>query len=190
LLLLDSDNGTDLQAILAAVNGYAALVYSTHSHLSTTTSVSREDFEKSDLSPEKYLMQKKFFVTAVAARATVAETEEKSIIIQHNSCPKFGVVMPMEHPWRALDFANQDEATAAWSTRYLAAAEYLGLIVDESCADTVGYSTCHDILMVRSTSSKSLRGNLSRSGTSHYHHKIQNLNHNLRTRLRSLSTTL
>jgi hypothetical protein len=141
--LLDSDNGATLTEIgtSAQACGWAAVISSTHSHLTTRTKASRANVERfkrlnPDSAPVDFLVNDKGMLPRVAAGATVAEETDEFIIFKHHPCPKFRVAIPLLRPWRASDYPTQDAANAVWKERIEALAAALGLEHDQSCTDT------------------------------------------------------
>lgn len=134
---LDSDCGHTLSEIEAPVrrHGLAACVYSTHSHMTTRTTIARSEFKERGLTAEQYLIQVKKYLPRVAAGAKVLQGSGNEVTLEHQPCPKFRVVLRLDRPWRALDYPDQRVANEAWRDRYRAAAHHLGLSVDPACSD-------------------------------------------------------
>jgi hypothetical protein len=137
VLFLDSDCGHTLAEIELEVRAHclAAVIYSTHSHMTTTTTLKREEFEKRGLSAEQYLIQVKGYLPRVATGAKVLQGDGDEVILEHKPCPKYRVVLRLDRPWRASNYPDQDQAIEAWRERYKAVAHYLGLVTDPSGAD-------------------------------------------------------
>ena len=142
LAVLDSDCGYTLDEISAAVknSGFAAIIHSTHSHMTTMLWVNRKAFEKfskkyPDNTEEQYLLQKGY-LAHVAANAKVLETTDSEVVIEHNPCPKYRIIIPLLHPWRAIDYSGQRAANAAWKMFIGDLARELGIQHDQSCTDT------------------------------------------------------
>jgi P4 family phage/plasmid primase-like protien len=140
--MLDADCGHTLEEIAAAVRakGWAAVIHSTHSHLTTRTKANRDRWEafQADcpIAAEDYFLRDKGYLPHVTADAHVVETTDKDVVIEHAPCPKFRVALPLSRPWRASDFPNQKTANTAWKARIEALAAALGLHHDQSCTDT------------------------------------------------------
>jgi hypothetical protein len=140
---LDSDTGISLgeiEAALVAV-GWAAVISSTHSHMTTRTEAKRSHWDKFFAgNPEgtatDFLRQEKHYVAGVAEGAEAIETGDDLVVIQHQPCPKYRVVMPLARPWLASDHATQAHANAVWKERIEALAAALHLDHDQSCTDT------------------------------------------------------
>ncbi len=142
---LDSDQGTTLDEIRAAIvrRGWAAIISSTHSHGTTRTKVKRDAFEKfaarhrdPDSTAEAFLIQEKGYRAAVAQGAKVVGQTDEHVVLEHAPCPKFRIAIPLLRPWRADNYASQDDANDGWKERIEALAAELGLDHDQSCTDT------------------------------------------------------
>ncbi len=140
---LDSDSGTTLDEITAALNakGWEAVVSSTHSHMTTQTDVSVTNWDRyfaknNDATPADFLRDEKGYLAAVAEGAEVIGSDEKYIHLQHAPCPKFRIALPLKQPWRAADYPDQATANAAWKERIEALASALDLPHDQACTDT------------------------------------------------------
>ena len=139
---LDSDSGATLEEIAAAVLrlGWAAIISSTHSHLTTRTTVKRkswERFARGESSREAaFLVQEKGFRETIAANACIVEETADSVTFAHQPCPKFRVAIPLWQPWRASAYETQAAANAAWKERIEALAAALCLDHDQACTDT------------------------------------------------------
>lgn len=151
LLCLDSDTGHHLDHILFKLRekGWAAIVHSTHSHMTTELTVPAEPYNRwvgaGGVGAEAYLLHLGY-VPEVARGAELAEDFELAhpqrpgevvhyLRFRHQPCPKFRVVVPLESPWLAEDYPNQEAAGAAWKERIRAAAAALHLHHDQSCVD-------------------------------------------------------
>lgn len=142
IVMLDADCGHTLEEIAAAVRakGWAAVIHSTHSHMTTRTRASRARWEafRADcpIAAEDFFLRDKGTLPHVTAGATVIETTDKEVTFGHRPCPKFRIALPLAQPWRAADFPDQKTANAAWKERIEALAAALGLHHDQSCTDT------------------------------------------------------
>lgn len=143
IAVLDSDTGTTLTEILDAVarQGWSAIVSSTHSHLTTRTRVGRVAWDRFCAGgqaggAEAFLLQEKGYLPRIAAGARVAQEGPDHVILEHQPCPKFRVVIPLLRPWRAMDYPDQDLANGVWAERVPALAAALDLAHDQSCTDT------------------------------------------------------
>ncbi len=140
---LDSDAGATLDEIATAAQsaGWAAVVSSTHSHLTTFTKAKQENWRKFKAArpadaEAAYLVEVKGMLPRVAAGATVASETEEFVFLQHQPCAKFRVAIPLQRPWLAADYPSQDVANAVWKERIESLAAALGLQHDQACTDT------------------------------------------------------
>ena len=145
--VLDADCGHSLEEICVALRakGWRAIVHSTYSHLSDQSVVSAGAAEKwlgdnpgQDIAA--YMRAKKGYLPRVVAGARVVdETRDgnaRNLIVQHNPCPKFRIVLPLAEAWVAEEFETQTLANAKWRERIGSLAHALGLHHDQSCVDT------------------------------------------------------
>jgi len=147
MAVLDSDCGHTLDEIADAVEGigWLCIIHSTFNHLQTQTTVAAEPLEKwQRANPDKtvadYLVEKKGYLLRIAQGAEVVnETRDGAIrnaIIQHQPCPKYRVILPLDRPWVASSFSSQQAANTIWRERIGALAAAIGLNHDQSCVDT------------------------------------------------------
>ncbi|MBR0670560.1 hypothetical protein [Neoroseomonas soli] len=142
LAVLDSDSGVPLDEIRSAIaaRGWQAITASTHSHLTTTTSCKRSNWDRyraqHGADAAGYLVQDKGYLPAVAAGAAVVCEVGDDVTFRHQPCPKFRIVLPLARPWRAADHGSQKLANEAWRERVEAVAAALRLRHDQSCTDT------------------------------------------------------
>lgn len=141
-VFLDSDSGATLEEIAAAVrhHRWAAIISSTHSHLTTTTKAKRSNWQKiagdCPIGAETAFLVAKGMLPSIAAGAEIEREDGVYIFFRHRPCPKFRVVLALQRPWRAADYPSQDVANAAWKERIEALAATLGLQHDQACTDT------------------------------------------------------
>ncbi|WP_458094208.1 hypothetical protein [Roseomonas sp. WA12] len=144
VVVLDSDAGFTLDEIRDAIaaQGWAAVISSTHSHLSTRTRAGRGNWDKFLLSatdqeptPAAFLVAKGL-LPEVADGAEVAELTDEYVFFAHQPCPKFRIALPLLRPWLAASYDKQTEANAAWKERIEALAAVLHLDHDQACTDT------------------------------------------------------
>jgi hypothetical protein len=147
IAVLDADCGHNLLELEAAIRkkGWIAIIHSTHSHLTNTTSIAATPFEKwqaenPEETVETYLLQKKGFLPRVVkgARITdeVRDGTARNLVVEHQPCPKFRIVIPLERPWVAAEFESQNAANTRWRERIGALAHALNMHHDQSCVDT------------------------------------------------------
>ncbi|MGG5890589.1 DNA primase family protein, partial [Falsiroseomonas sp. HC035] len=144
VVMLDSDAGATLQEITQAIkaHGWAAVVSSTHSHLTTRTKAKRGNWEEfcSDHSNRSdaasAFLRAKGMHPRIAAGAKVLEETGDHIVFEHLPCPKFRIAIPLLQPWLAVSFVDQQAANAAWKKSIEALAAALRLDHDQACTDT------------------------------------------------------
>lgn len=147
IAMLDSDTGVALAELADAVRrwGWAGAIHSTHSHMTTTTRVRYSNWRKyqkdhPEADAASFLTDDKQYLPHIAAGASVGsvvtEKDGEFVYFSHQPCPKFRVVVPLLHPWRATDYPSQNAANEAWKERIEALAHALGLQHDQSCTDT------------------------------------------------------
>ena len=145
--VLDSDCGHSLVEIVESIKrkGYRAIVHSTHGHMATETLIAAVAFEK--WGPENpsmgvvdYLLNKKGYLPSVLVNAKIVGESDKdgarNLIVLHQPCPKFRVIVLLKEPWIAASYSSQRVANLSWRERIMALAEILGLRHDQSCMDT------------------------------------------------------
>ena len=140
---LDSDSGATLAEIVANVKimGWEAVISSTHSHMSTRTRVSLSNWDrffekKPDATAAQFLVQEKGYLPRVAVDARPGGVSADYVIVEHQPCPKFRVVIPLETPWLAAAYPSQAAANDAWKERIEALSSALKLDHDQACTDT------------------------------------------------------
>lgn len=144
IVVLDSDAGHSLTEIATAVqrHGWAACISSTHSHGATRTQVKRAAWDrflrihgdKPDAAGA--FLRGKGYLPAIADGAVIVEDGDEHLVLQHQPCPKFRIAIPLQRPWRAIDYGDQRNANAAWKLQVEALATTLGLQHDKACTDT------------------------------------------------------
>lgn len=134
-----------MQEIKAAAEarGWAAIISSTHSHLSPWTTVKRLNWEKFQTSqdggvptPARFLVQEKKYLPRVASGAEIFEVTDEYVTFSHKPCPKFRIAIPLLRPWRANEYEDQERANDVWKGRVQALAAALSLAHDQACTDT------------------------------------------------------
>lgn len=142
LVVLDLDSGNKLEEIKAALKREClrAIIYSTHSHLATRTTVSKELYDKAVAEcpismPGMFLREKLGLAFDIVKDAKIISQTEKEIIIEHAPVEKYRVVIPLKAPWLASDYPSQEEALSALKRFYHAVGELLGVKIDPSCTD-------------------------------------------------------
>ncbi|MFH5927380.1 hypothetical protein [Roseomonas xinghualingensis] len=144
VVMLDSDAGYTLEQIRDAIAdwGWAAVIASTHSHLTTRTKARWGNWGKFLLSakdprraPAEFLLGKDY-LPHVAEGARVAEETDEGVVLEHQPCPKFRIALPLLRPWLAASYDDQKQANVAWKERIEALAAALHLSHDQACTDT------------------------------------------------------
>jgi hypothetical protein len=122
---------------------WAAVVSSTHSHLTTTTRAKRCNWDRfrvgatdATAAPAAFLVIEKGYLPRIAAEAAVVQQDEEYVTFKHQPCPKFRVALPLLRPWMARGYGDQRQADAAWKERIEALAATLSLSHDQACTDT------------------------------------------------------
>lgn len=147
---LDCDEGRSLHEICAAIaeRGWAAVVSSTHSHLSTRTRAKRGHWDKfrAALSEDgdavsqnlaaAFLRQEKGYLPSVVEGARLIEETAEFAVFAHAPCPRFRIAVPLLRPWQAETYSDQRAANAVWKERIEALAAALRLNHDQACTDT------------------------------------------------------
>ncbi|WP_424140281.1 hypothetical protein [Roseomonas chloroacetimidivorans] len=144
---LDSDAGYPLDQIAQKIRtkGWAAIISSTHSHMTTETRVKRSNWERWKAQqpeidgmnlPAAFLEEEKGYLADVAVGAVIDRVDGEHLIFQHAPCPKFRIAIPLARPWVATEYKDQTAANAAWKERVEALAHALQLDHDQSCTDT------------------------------------------------------
>lgn len=141
---LDSDTGVPIDEIRAAIarQGWAAIISSTHSHLTTRIAVKRNEWERycrengHQASPEQFLRKIKGYLPRIAAGARQAGEVGEYVLLEHAPCPKFRIAIPLLRPWQAADYKDWRAGAAVWKGRVEALAVALGLHHDQACTDT------------------------------------------------------
>lgn len=139
---LNSDSGATLAEIAEAArrHGWAAIISSTHSHLTTATKAKLSNWHKfiadCPIGGATAFLIDKGMLPRVAADAVIEREDGEFIYLRHQPCPKFRIVLPLRRPWKAADHRSQDVANAAWKERIKALAATLGLQHNQACTDT------------------------------------------------------
>lgn len=150
VLGVDIDNGTPIEEVTAtiAAAGLEAFIYSTHSHLKSTTLIGRDHYMKvsgeADPTPNgvrSYLQQVKAMRPELLQEITIIEalryTEDGPMIaVGHLPIPKCRVVFPLSEPFVfARRGGTQNDGIAEWKERYAGFCTALGLKFDKACFD-------------------------------------------------------
>jgi putative DNA primase/helicase len=145
IAVLDSDSGATLGQIESALKrcGWAGIISSTHSHLTTCTTARRSAWDGfADAHPDpvaapaQFLSTQRGYAGAVCFGAKISEMTDETVVISHQGCPKFRVVVPLQTPWRAANYLTQEAANAGWRECITNLAAALDLDHDQACTDT------------------------------------------------------
>lgn len=147
---VDLDSGAPLEDVMESIieSGLEAVIYTTHSHLKSTSQIKRDYFLKwsdgEDPTPElcaEFLQTRRGVVPEVLEGLTILDdaqhTEEGVVIlVQHKPMPKFRAVFPLAEPFVfAKRGGTQQDAIAEWKERYAGFASTMGFFFDETCVD-------------------------------------------------------
>jgi hypothetical protein len=136
MVVFDIDSGHSFEDIEfdCDVNGFKCIITTTHSHMKTETKVSRDNYNKSNLSAEQYLIQIVKLLPEIAVGAKVTGHKENKTIIMHKPCPRIRVIVPLAKPWRSSDYPTIKEAEQAWASIVAKVADMLQLVDFDSCS--------------------------------------------------------
>jgi hypothetical protein len=144
----NGDSFDDVQAKLKA-SGLLYCIYETYSNLSTVTDIAESLFKKhrdalgsSDVEVARHYFGavKHWTSEMLASVSGVTHGRRKdgkaAFLVVHAPMPRLRVVLFLREPFRFLGEGRlQSDRVAEWSRSYLAVAQTLGLVVDQSCAD-------------------------------------------------------
>jgi hypothetical protein len=120
IVVLDSDCGHTFEEITAVIDaaGYASLIHSTHSHLTTQTLVKCKALEKSGGDIVAHMLKKGYLPRVVENARISGEAKNEDgadcYVVEHEPCPKFRILIPLAYPWRADAYMDQSSANNAW----------------------------------------------------------------------------
>lgn len=153
LMGFDLDNGSPIEPAINRIQelGLHAIIYSTHSHLTTTSKIKLSNYmaKIGNTAPceegiRKYLGTFKDWTPDLVETASIQEVGDDLIIVTHDPIPKYRIVLPMVEPFRVSDYHPQGDvkphqrirpAQQMWEAVYAAVASHLGLAFDETCTD-------------------------------------------------------
>jgi hypothetical protein len=121
------------------VEGFAAIIVSSHSHGATETEISERvwsDWRKDNPkgTPADF-MRMRGYDEAVACGATLVHADKAKLIIEHQPCSRFRVILFPEKPWRRADYSDFGSAEKAYKSGLGLLAKQLDLMIDENCLD-------------------------------------------------------
>jgi hypothetical protein len=146
LLVFDIDGGQTYEEVISFLRerGYYAFVYTTYSHLTSTTIVRCDHFQKwasendrhshpDDGAIAGYLADTgKDYITGPKIRATGVDHDgHECIEIEHDAIHKLRIVFPLKTPFIMATHGGE----AAWTRTYATIGEALGLRIDPACSD-------------------------------------------------------
>ncbi|HEY5239697.1 MAG TPA: primase-helicase family protein [Rhizomicrobium sp.] len=150
-VVLDCDFDPDLEAAADAMvrSGKCCILYTTFTHLKTTTQIKRDDLTK--FAPGKvhdtalarrYLTERKNWPARLTETVEVEPglqhtTEGIMIVVRHKPIAKCRIVFPLKTPFVVADCPTLNAAKDEWRKIVFATAELLGLAgeIDKSGAD-------------------------------------------------------
>lgn len=160
IIMLDVDNGTPVDDVIAKVeaSGLAALIYTTHSHLKTTSEVRekalvrwlsergmtlKDDPADAGEQAIEWLRDYKRYHPSVLDGARYedvkvikgAKDAEREFIIEHNPMPKCRVLLFLKEKFAFPKGDARKARLADWSAKYAAVGDMLGLLYDTACSD-------------------------------------------------------
>ena len=152
IMVFDIDIGLTEGEIIKQLQevGYEYVLYSTHSHLKTTSLVKRDAFFKwSKEDPEKdvkvssmrsYMVEVKKLLPRVMEGLTItkdvlASADGTLVALEHQPIPKFRVVFFLSTPYVFQGRSSQKERIDEWKERYYGLSKKLSLPIDKSCVD-------------------------------------------------------
>ena len=144
LMVFDLDDGSPIEPTINRLKevGLHGIIYSTHSHMTTTTNVKLSNYENriGSVNPtedgiREYLGQLKKLTPQHISTATVGDVINDEIAITHDPVPKYRIILPMVNPFQTKDFTDLKLAKRTWEAKYKAVADHLGLRFDDACDD-------------------------------------------------------
>lgn len=153
LLVLDIDNGQPIEELREELltHGIFAVIYSTYSHLSTTSKVGTAPFMKAmkiddieDVDDEmvrEYFEFHKHYHPSIIKNMTFDRVEQTAegafVFVNHDPQPKYRVVMVLDEPFDMMKEGggNIQKASKKWKAKYAGVANLLGASYDIACTD-------------------------------------------------------
>lgn len=147
---VDLDSGAPLQDVVDTIvkHGLEAIIYTTHSHLKSTSEIKRDHYLKwsgelvaTAEGVRDYLIKVKGVLPEILGDVTIVNDSQPSpegviIVIAHKPMPKFRAVFPLDAPFIfAKRGGAQIDAIAEWKERYAGFCTELKLFFDEKCVD-------------------------------------------------------
>lgn len=153
LLVLDIDNGQPIEELREELLAHDifAVIYSTYSHLSTTSKVGTAPFMKAmkiddieDVDDEmvrEYFEFHKHYHSSIIKNMTFDRVEQTAegafVFVNHDPQPKYRVVMVLDEPFDMMKEGggNIQKAAKKWKAKYAGVANLLGASYDIACTD-------------------------------------------------------
>lgn len=150
---VDVDNGTPIERVVTRMKelGWLSILYTTHSHLTTSVARSQDDYVNwakrsdqplvpTDASFGAYLQERCGFLPEIAATARYIETVHLvnglQVCGETAPIPKCRVFLPLAAPYRFADTGKpHTEAMNAWGEKILGLGDILNVHCDASCLD-------------------------------------------------------
>jgi hypothetical protein len=153
LLVLDLDRGEDIDVILGqlrSANLYA-IIYSTHSHMSSETEIKLDDYRRFANSKHvtveglrRFLFEQRKFRPWIVETVEIVDRCRETpngmmCVARHAPLAKYRVVLPLRTPFRRADHValgmSQAEFEALWKAKYESVARSLKVEWDAACSD-------------------------------------------------------
>jgi len=144
MLVLDCDAGDPVDSAIKRLRerGWAAVVYTTYSHLKTETEVGKKAWETwlkdhdSDVSTAgAFLVGAKKMHEHIVKDAKLVRIDKDKAIFSHKPCPRFRIVVLLKRPWRRSDYKGLAKAETAWRAMLDAATQALEVQLDQNARD-------------------------------------------------------
>ena len=152
LIVLDMDTGQPIEEVRETLlqEGLFAIIYTTHSHLATTSDVPKDKLMKSldlddaddidDGAVRRYFSSFKRYHKSVCDGMKFDRVEHVDggirVFVTHPPIPKYRILMFLSEPFDVATVAkNQTDAINRWKAKYAGLAELLGAAFDRSCVD-------------------------------------------------------
>lgn len=157
IIMLDIDNGMTVDGgeELIKSKGLCAVIWTTYSHMKTTTSVKEAAlhqflnkrkqvlaFELNDITGQiaDYLAKEKNYTGPILNSIDMGATKREHVaggveyVITHNPMPRFRMLFILDEPF-SFSAGLQKERIKEWKTLYSAFCNSLGVVHDSSCED-------------------------------------------------------
>lgn len=147
---VDLDSGAPLEQVREKIEaeGLECVIYTTHSHMKSTSVITRDDyFKKMDTGEidedtvRDYLITHKGILPEIVEDIEIVDAGKHTaegvvIVVGHKPMPKFRAVFPLSEPYNfAKRGGSQKDAIKDWKERYAGFCTKLGLFFDPTCCD-------------------------------------------------------